>query len=284
MYSSFPFLHYRAKAYTKCIPEKEGLETAGRWRWSRKDHTHGLEIFLLPTASGCPREKWGAVIWLQNWLKPFFALWSICVADTAWGGVTCTAGSNSSPALSTLAWQKWFAICWAQSALSSKHPGPAGPWGLTKGENEWKGKRRTKLKINPCCIAEFVFPMTGAKCKKKRPCSTPLFGFACSAAITSSTTRCLHPTENRNAALRWAAGERKWKEAKSDREGKCKGSCKGLFPGLDTPETGVIQALLVSFHSTMQDYIPSTSDVELKWISLESAQEKGVLGSSAVAV
>lgn len=34
------------------------------------------------------------------------------------------------------------------------------------------------------------------------------------------------------------------------------------------------QALLVSFHSTVQDYIPTTSDVGLRWISLESGQEK----------
>lgn len=34
------------------------------------------------------------------------------------------------------------------------------------------------------------------------------------------------------------------------------------------------QAFLVSFCSTVQDCIPTTSDVGLRWISLESGQEK----------
>lgn len=191
-------------------------------------------------ASNCSWLSQGGVrcSW-QHWPKAFFALWSICVADTAWRGVTCTAGRASSPALSTLALQESLEICWAQSALSSKHPGAAGLWGLMRGENDWQVRRGTKLQINPSCIAEFVFPVTGPKCEKKglHPSLVWLPSFGCHHQLDHQMSA---PNRKLKCSTEMSSWKKKWKETESDREGKCKGSCKGLFPDLETLEAGMI--------------------------------------------
>lgn len=103
--------------------------------------------------------------------------------------------------------QKQPAVLDAQPALSFKHPGAAGPWGLRRRENEWQGRGGTEIKTHPFCIAEFGFPTTRPRCKKKDSASLaqlPLFSWPPDVR-TEQKTECSSWEKERRP--KWQGGE-----------------------------------------------------------------------------